>query len=614
MACSNQTSAARTLLPHRVLWFAAVGLLLLCSAARAQTDMEWEASAYKGWTVTGVEVLGLEEGLAKELRDGLALAMTSGLLKQNKSPFYPQTLEEDLQRTRLFLSSRGYPYSTVTPRFEPRPDREQVKVLLDIDSGPGVFVSSVLMNGVPTGLSDDVDEQIRVEEGALFVDSQMNETVNLIGMLLTEEGYAKAVVEPHIQWQDTTSVTVIFDLTPGAAYSFGDVTVTGATDDLVPLVIKSTGIKRGRRYSPQAMDNALRNIRVLDLFRQVRLDLHDAEGDVLDVEVVVTLREPRSFNVALQWWSEEKLNGGISWTHRNFFKRGRGLKAFSTASPFLQQAKISAWWPGLLVARGRVVVTGGVERESEDAYELAGTGIELAGSFYETLVTQYRVGFSVSDLHITEKTLEFEGIQEQEGLVTILSLSWQRNARNDWISPTAGTYARIWFEVTPDEPLSESHFIRLEPTGSLYVPLRPEWIFATRLTLGLARPTYGSETVIPNKRFYSGGAASHRGFDRRKLGPKDSLGAPIGGEIKIEGSVEFRFPLLSLFRATLFVDYGQVWFTRDDINNEIEIAVGPGLWIKTAVGPLRFDYGYRITNYDKTQPRGQFHFAIGPAF
>ena len=60
---------------------------------------------------------------------------------------------------------------------------------------------------------------------------------------------------------------------------------------------------------------------------------------------------------------------------------------------------------------------------------------------------------------------------------------------------------------------------------------------------------------------------------------------------------------------------GQVWPTLEQIEyRSLEVAVGPGLWLQTPIGPLRGDYGIRITDYDPTQPEHVFHFTIGPAF
>jgi outer membrane protein insertion porin family len=106
-----------------------------------------------------------------------------------------------------------------------------------------------------------------------------------------------------------------------------------------------------------------------------------------------------------------------------------------------------------------------------------------------------------------------------------------------------------------------------------------------------------------------------RGFSRRKLGPKDEEGAPLGGEAKVEASVEIRRTLFWQIWGTLFMDLGQVWYRADDINlRDLEVAVGPGIWLMTPIGPLRFDVGYRLTDWDKTESRWAYHIAIGAAY
>ena len=106
-----------------------------------------------------------------------------------------------------------------------------------------------------------------------------------------------------------------------------------------------------------------------------------------------------------------------------------------------------------------------------------------------------------------------------------------------------------------------------------------------------------------------------RGFGRRKLGPKDLAGAPVGGEVKFEASVELRGPIYRRLWGTVFVDAGQVWPKTGNVKlTEIEVAIGPGLWLLTPIGPLRFDVGYRLTLFDETEPRWAYHLAVGPAF
>jgi outer membrane translocation and assembly module TamA len=46
----------------------------------------------------------------------------------------------------------------------------------------------------------------------------------------------------------------------------------------------------------------------------------------------------------------------------------------------------------------------------------------------------------------------------------------------------------------------------------------------------------------------------------------------------------------------------------------MEIAVGPGLSLRTPVGPIRADYGIRLTHYDTSEPDAVFHIYIGNPF
>ena len=46
---------------------------------------------------------------------------------------------------------------------------------------------------------------------------------------------------------------------------------------------------------------------------------------------------------------------------------------------------------------------------------------------------------------------------------------------------------------------------------------------------------------------------------------------------------------------------------------DLEPAVGPGLWIQSPVGPIRIDYGFRLRD-DGDEPSSVFHFMIGNPF
>ena len=111
-----------------------------------------------------------------------------------------------------------------------------------------------------------------------------------------------------------------------------------------------------------------------------------------------------------------------------------------------------------------------------------------------------------------------------------------------------------------------------------YEPLGQRTTLGLKLFGGLAHPT-ARPTVVPfDRRFFSGGANSVRGWRLRDLGPgaarlpdeaagsvDGGLSNILGGDIKLESSVELRRTLLPQFLATrwvgaTFLDAGNVWF------------------------------------------------------
>ncbi len=119
-------------------------------------------------------------------------------------------------------------------------------------------------------------------------------------------------------------------------------------------------------------------------------------------------------------------------------------------------------------------------------------------------------------------------------------------------------------------------YLRLVADIRRYESIGPATVLAWKVVGGWAHPT-GKARVMPfDRRFYSGGASSVRGWRLRGLGPgaatflspdaRTSDGANIlGGDIKMEFSVELRQTTLRHVLAAswilaAFADAGNVWF------------------------------------------------------
>ena len=161
---------------------------------------------------------------------------------------------------------------------------------------------------------------------------------------------------------------------------------------------------------------------------------------------------------------------------------------------------------------------------------------------------------------------------------------------------------------------------------------------------GIAVP-YGNSSMGPfEKRFYSGGANSVRGWGVRTLGPgrydaHNSVTDFIRqcGDIRLDLNVEFRIKLLWVLEGAAFIDAGNVWTIRNyetqpggqfkfnTFFKELGWAYGVGLHMDFTYFILRFDLGMKAYNpamnqekWPLTHPNwsrdATFHFSVGYPF
>ena len=165
--------------------------------------------------------------------------------------------------------------------------------------------------------------------------------------------------------------------------------------------------------------------------------------------------------------------------------------------------------------------------------------------------------------------------------------------------------------------------------------------------LGIAYP-YGNSTILPfEKRYFSGGANSVRGWSVRELGPGKFKGNEgkidfinQTGDMKLDLNIEYRAHLFWKVNGALFVDAGNIWTLRnyedqpggqfkiDEFWKQIAIGYGLGFRVNFDYFILRFDMGMKAVNpayeadggehFPIVNPRLSrdftFHFAVGLPF
>lgn len=182
-------------------------------------------------------------------------------------------------------------------------------------------------------------------------------------------------------------------------------------------------------------------------------------------------------------------------------------------------------------------------------------------------------------------------------------------------------------------------------TRSISIDRNNQMVF--HFGVGIAYP-YGNSTVLPfEKRYFSGGANSVRGWSVRSLGPgkykeRDGRINFINqtGDMKLDLNAEYRTHLFWKLGGAVFIDAGNVWTLRaydeqpggqfrfNTFLSQIAVSYGLGLRLNFDYFILRFDGGMKAVNpayeedHDDYLPLIRpnfkrdfaFHFAVGLPF
>jgi len=216
-------------------------------------------------------------------------------------------------------------------------------------------------------------------------------------------------------------------------------------------------------------------------------------------------------------------------------------------------------------------------------------------------------------LQLASKTLHFH--QNDEGQYTFIDVAYAQ-------------YARGVFDFTRN--------VRLDYNNQL--------VF--HVGFGIAYP-YGNSRILPfEKRFFSGGANSVRGWSVRSLGPGKFISTDgridfinQTGDMKLDLNMEYRAKLFWKFAGALFVDAGNIWTIREyaeqpggqfkfsEFLQQLAVGYGLGIRLNFDYFIIRFDMGMKAVNpayeterehfpilYPKLSRDFAFHFAVGLPF
>ena len=241
---------------------------------------------------------------------------------------------------------------------------------------------------------------------------------------------------------------------------------------------------------------------------------------------------------------------------------------------------------------------------------------------------------------------DIASLQEPAWLAPV-SVSIVQGSTDNVLNPTRGYQVVLNFEHASTVTGSEFQYNRALGEATAYLAIGRGQVLAARIRagwVGAGTFTFGADVVHPQKRFFGGGANSVRGFAQNQLGPRvltvdpSSLLFPIdgtstglvpcvpaevmdltcnanplrdrafgtprptGGEVVLEGGLEYRMVLGRSLEAAIFTDFGRIWTEPGSGKvSRLEISPGVGIRYLSPVGPIRVDLGYRFRGIEPLQ-------------
>lgn len=559
-----------------------------------------------------------------------------------------EKLTGDLEAIRALYNNNGYlDFRIDSTQVEISPDKSKIFLTVNVTEGKRYTIKDIKLVGDMLGLDPEFEELIDIEPGSVYNAAQVNELSKKIQNRLSTLGYAfaKATPNPHVSGPDSDEVSLVYVIDPGRRVYVRKVNITGNTRTRDEVIRREV-----RQYEANWFDSekvAISRDRVdrLGFFETVEAEPHPVTGspDLVDLDVKVKERPTGNISLGAGFSTSEGiiLSGGFS--QNNVFGTGNSLSVEVNTSQSMRTYAATFTEPYITtsgVSRSIDIYDRRVDLDELDisnvAYETYGAGVTYGipitendqiflGPKFEMTEVKTRGVYGGAD---SSPPRYFDFVEDfgKSPKTLAVTLGWSRDTRDNVLAPTRGRYQRLYTEVAA--PVLDMRYYRATYQLQQYYPLSKSWTLAFNGELGYG-DGYGGKEYPFFKNFYAGGIGSVRGYDTSSLGPKDLDGDAMGGNQKVNFSIELLAPLPGADRTLRmfgFLDGGNVWgegyhkvdgsykSVKTDFDlSDLRYSAGIGVaWI-SPMGPLKLSFAFPLNKKegDDTQ---RFQFQIGTGF
>ncbi|MBN1794981.1 MAG: outer membrane protein assembly factor BamA [Candidatus Omnitrophica bacterium] len=570
-----------------------------------------------------------EKQLRKLLKTKRDTLFTSGYLKE-------AALESDMDRIRAFYQREGFMDVQVSWELTEGKKEGEVILTIHIAEGKQYHVGTVSVQGTVLFPSTELYKLFELGSGDIFSREAVQKDIGKLQAFYYDRGYIFAEIRVSTAFDPATeNIDITYAITENEIAYVNKINIRGnqKTKDIV--IRRELRINPGDQFDGSKIARSKERLYNLGFFEEVSFDTVETD-ETAKQDLVVSVKEAKTGELSFGagFSSIDKVIGFVELAQHNFdignWKTftgdGQDLKLRASIGTVRRDMLLSFTEPWIFdhpVLFGVDLYNKTLLRESDIGVgfdeERRGGDMRLGKEFLEYLRgdLMYRLDRVVISNVSEEASAD---LKDEAGTNYISSINSRLtyDKTDSRFNPTKGHVLVGSWEIAGGFIGGDKEYSKYYGSASQYFSLKEKHILELKLRLGAVHAFGDSETVPVYERFFAGGTNSIRGYEERRVGPRDSRSNdPLGGEGMLIANAEYTFPtVIDVLKGAVFFDVGNVWGKMKDFGtDEYRMGVGAGIRIKTPVGPVRLDYGFPLNPQEEDEDsKGRFHFSLSKGF
>ncbi len=583
----------------------------------------------KKYKITKISFEGVKAFKTRELRKLMKTREKKWFLFGS---FKEDVFDKDMERISFYYQKEGYLDVKIAPEFSYDKESNNIKILIKVEEGQHYVTGEIKFKGNTLFPESELWQQLDMLPGLTYSQYYIAQDIEKLRLFYSSEGYIEARVSPDVKLnRDSGKVDVLYEIQEGDLFFVEKVQIRGNTKTRDKVIRRELRIRPGERFDGKKIEKSKQRLESLNYFEEVTYDTEPADAAPNRKDLIFRVKEKRTGELSFGGGvsSIDTFMGFAEISQRNFdilnWPRftggGQSLSIRGQIGTIHQEYNVSFVEPYLFnkpISWGTDLYLNTEDNQNTDfGQRRMGIATTISRLFKDVL--RVGGGYTFENVKLTDVSsdapqivLDSEGTNWLSRLRTFTTYDNRDNVFN----PTKGRVINLGGELVGSFLGGTQDFYVLRSGYTEYISFWKKNMIEFQARLATSQAFGQSNDVPVFDRFYAGGLGTVRGYNYRRVGPQEN-GSAIGGQTMAIVNVDYTFPLpyLDAFRGVAFVDAGNV--SKDSYNidfGKFAVSVGPGIKVKTPIGPLAFYYGLPIVNRDTKNRNGRFEFSLSRSF